>query len=61
MANVLVMQTIGISKILHTIEFKPTDDAMLHIQLEREFHDVACTIERMCKAMSKKYEEMINV
>lgn len=59
LSNVFVMQSIGISKLLHSVEFKSTDDAMLHMQLERVLHAAAHTFEMMCNEMSKKMEEMM--
>lgn len=57
LSNILVMQTVSINKLLHSVEFKPTDDAMLHIRLERELHDLAHIFERICNEISKKLEE----
>ena len=59
MSNVFVMQAISISKILHSIEFKPTDDAELHQQLEHVLHCTAFTLETMCKEICAKIEEMM--
>lgn len=59
LSNILVMQSISISKTIHSVEFKPTDDAMLHIKLEREFHDIANTFEMICNKINKKIEEMM--
>ena len=57
-SNTLALLAVNISRLVHSVDFKPTDDAQLHMELCDNMHYICNTLETLAKELGALEERL---